>query len=78
MKKITFFSVFVLAGMLAMYVTMSNASSSKTSQVALPDIESITSCELPDGYAPDGHCVHNDNYNYFCASPAYGELNCLQ
>lgn len=37
--------------------------------INLSNVESITACELPDGYSANGHCVSNDANEHFCATP---------
>lgn len=43
----------------------------------LSDVEALTSCELPDGYSPNGHCVSNDRNEHFCSNSS-GYLDCYQ
>ena len=44
---------------------------SKTANTLLSEVESLTNCEAIDTYANDGHCVHNSQNIYFCATPGF-------
>lgn len=43
----------------------------------LNDVEAVASCELPDGFSANGHCVSNDRNQHFCSNLS-GTLDCYQ
>lgn len=52
-------------------------SKAKSSFLQISDVEAITTCELPDGYRANGHCVSNDRNQYFCSNLS-GTRDCVQ
>ena len=54
-----------------------NSSNNRPERLLLDDVEAVASCELPDGYSANGHCVSNDRNEHFCSN-IDGEQNCYQ
>ena len=76
MKKGFILATIVAAMSIIGYVE-SAQSKTDTSMIQLTDMEAISTCELPDGYKANGHCVSNDRYQYFCSNVS-GSRDCVQ
>ena len=75
MKKGFILATIVAAMSIIGYVE-SAQSKTDTSMIQLTDMEAISTCEIPDGYKANAHCITNDRYQFFCAYVS-GSRDCV-
>lgn len=74
-KKIIFASVLTCVGIVCYFE--SSKTNTVSGMILLNGVEAISTCELPDGYRANGHCVGNDKGQYFCSNEK-GSKDCYQ
>lgn len=74
-KKIILAIVLACVGIISYFE--SSETKTASSMILQSGVEALSTCELPDGYRANGHCVSNDRGQYFCSNEK-GSKDCFQ
>ena len=68
MKKTTIVGAFFALLTVGAVIGSQKGIDSQMANTLLSEVEALTNCEAIDTYVNDGHCVHNSQNIYFCAT----------
>lgn len=81
MRKKTFVVALAASVSISVFLGLKDTENNESgnSFIGLSDVEALSDCELIDGYEANGHCVHNDRNEYFCADASFWQTkDCRQ